>query len=84
MLNQVVLSFSRFADDPLSGEMTQMMETALNADGKHFLRTAVWKGRRVLRVSIISHLSGPAEIDALTRKIQTLWAEIKETNAITK
>lgn len=81
VLNQVVLSFSRFADDPLCGEMTQAMETALNADGKHFFRTAVWKGRRVLRVSISSRLCGLEEIDVLTGKIRTLWAEIKESKA---
>ncbi|MEP2027208.1 MAG: pyridoxal-dependent decarboxylase [Paracoccaceae bacterium] len=83
VLNQVVLSFSRFEDDPLSGELTQAMEAALNADGKNFFRTAVWKGRRILRISISSRLTGPAEIDMLTQKIRSLWAEVEEAHSVT-
>ncbi|MEP5089241.1 MAG: hypothetical protein ABJR23_07415, partial [Paracoccaceae bacterium] len=75
--------FSRFEDDPLSGELTQAMEAALNADGKNFFRTAVWKGRRILRISISSRLTGPAEIDMLTQKIRSLWAEVEEAHSVT-
>lgn len=77
-LNQIVVSFSRFTDDPRSGELTLEMEKALNADGQQFVKTAVWKGRRVLRISIISHESGVADVKSLAKKIRTVWAAKKD------
>ncbi len=74
VLNQVVLSFDRGQGD--SDQMVQAMEQALNADGQHFFRTAEWRGQRVLRVSIIGFETGPDHIQALARKIKTLWADI--------
>ena len=77
-LNQIVLSFSRFTDDPRAGELTLAMERALNADGRQFFRTAVWKGKRVLRISVISHESGPADMKSLAKKIRRAWAAIRD------
>lgn len=76
VLNQLMLSFDRGRGAEDTDQMTQAMEDALNADGTHFFRTAIWRGRRVLRVSIISQDTGPEHIQALARKMTTLWHDI--------
>ena len=76
VLNQLVLSFDRGRGDADADRMTMKMAEALNADGTHFFRTATWHERCVLRVSVISHDTGPDHIQALVRKMTRLWQEI--------
>ena len=76
VLNQLALSFDRGAGDEDADRMTRAMEAALNADGNHFFRTAQWRGRCVLRVSVISQDTGPEHIQVLARKMISLWHEI--------
>lgn len=76
VLNQLVVSFDRGQGEADTDRMTQAMEEALNADGTHFFRTASWRGRKVLRVSVISFETGPEHIQALARKMTELWTEI--------
>jgi len=75
-LNQVVLSF-RAKEDGLDDSLTQQMEEALNATGRYFLRTAEWKGRRVLRVSVIANGTDRAVAEDLANAIETTWRRIR-------
>ena len=77
VLNQVVLSFDRDRGAEDADLMTQRMEHALNAGGRHFFRTATWRGRTVLRVSIIGFETGPQDIQHLACKIKDLWQNIR-------
>ncbi|MDA5095815.1 pyridoxal-dependent decarboxylase [Aliiroseovarius sp. KMU-50] len=77
VLNQLVMSFDRGMGVEDTNRMTLKMEAALNADGKHFLRTAVWKGRTVLRVSIINAQTGPDHIQTLAAKINECWRQLR-------
>lgn len=77
VLNQLVLSFDRGRGIPDADRMTRAVETELNADGRLFLRTATWKGRCVLRVSIINHETGPQHIQALAARIREVWEDLK-------
>lgn len=77
VLNQLVLSFDRGRGAEDTDLMTQRMEHALNADGRHFFRTATWQGRTVLRVSIIGLETEPQDIQRLARKMADLWQEIR-------
>ncbi|MEO3416629.1 aminotransferase class V-fold PLP-dependent enzyme [Roseovarius sp. CAU 1744] len=76
VLNQLVLSFDRGRGKTDADRLTRAMEDALNADGRHFFRTAQWRGRCVLRVSIISQDTGPLHMQELAHKIIELWHEI--------
>lgn len=76
VLNQLVLSFDRGRGAQDSDQMTHAMAEALNADGQHFFRTTVWRGRKMLRVSIVSFDTGPQDIQLLARKMKSLWKEI--------
>ncbi|WP_299850170.1 aminotransferase class V-fold PLP-dependent enzyme [uncultured Roseovarius sp.] len=75
VLNQLVLSFAPNRNGG-ADDMALKMEQAMNADGRHFFRCANWQGQRVLRVSIISHETGPQHIQLLARKFQRIWAEV--------
>jgi glutamate/tyrosine decarboxylase-like PLP-dependent enzyme len=76
-LNQVVLSFRGSEDDRLSDALTQRMADALNATGRFFLRTAEWKGRRVLRISVIANGTDRAIADELANALKTTWRTIR-------
>jgi len=76
-LNQVVLSFHGNEDDRDAGALTQRMADALNATGRFFLRTAEWKGRRVLRISVIANGTDRAIAEELAKAIETTWRTIR-------
>ena len=76
-LNQVVLSFRGTEDDRGADALTQRMADALNATGRFFLRTAEWKGRRVLRISIIANGTDRATAEDLAEAIEETWCTIR-------
>ena len=78
VLNQVVL---RFGAGETADKLTSAMVDALNADGRHHFRTAVWQGHVVMRVSIIGENTGPQDMQVLARKIKTIWGEMSQTQA---
>lgn len=75
-LNQIALRF----ENPLANgdDLTAQIEELLN-DAEHFVRTAEWRGRRILRLSIIADETDDGTLDRLAAKIERLWAETKET-----
>lgn len=77
-INQAVLSFHRFDDDPESAALTERVTAALNETGRYFLRTADWKGHRVLRVSVIAAPTETAHVEALADDIEAVWRWVRE------
>ncbi len=73
-LNQIALQF----EDPRAPteDLTKAVERALN-DAEHFVRTAEWRGKTVLRLSIIEDGSDAAALDILAAKIERSWSEIR-------
>jgi glutamate/tyrosine decarboxylase-like PLP-dependent enzyme len=78
-LNQVVLSFGGSEDDREAGALTERMADVLNATGRFFLRTADWKGRRVLRISVIANGTDRAIAEDLADAIEKTWRKISRT-----
>jgi glutamate/tyrosine decarboxylase-like PLP-dependent enzyme len=76
-LNQVVLSFRGKGDTRGSDTLTQQMADALNATGRFFVRTAEWKGRRVLRISVIAAGTDRAIAEELAARIEATWRDIR-------
>lgn len=74
-LNQLVLTFDNDRDPP--DVLASKMETALNADGDHFFRTSQWRGRNMLRVSIIEDGTDVAAIRQLGAKIERVWRDMR-------
>ncbi|MGZ8265156.1 MAG: pyridoxal phosphate-dependent decarboxylase family protein [Burkholderiales bacterium] len=77
VLNQVVLAFGGNADRDRADALTERMADALNATGRFFVRTADWKGRRVLRVSVISHGTARAVAEDVAESIAKTWKAIR-------
>ncbi|MEM8957705.1 MAG: aminotransferase class V-fold PLP-dependent enzyme [Pseudomonadota bacterium] len=74
-LNQIAL---RFTDARGNGdELTAAVEAGLN-DAEHFVRTAEWRGQRILRLSVIEDGTDDAALDRLALKIERVWAETKQ------
>jgi glutamate/tyrosine decarboxylase-like PLP-dependent enzyme len=76
-LNQVALSFRGDGDDRGAEALTERMAEALNATGRFFLRTAEWKGRRVLRISVIANGTDRAIAEDLADAIAATWRAIR-------
>lgn len=71
-LNQVILSFG-----PGDDAATQRVADLVNARGNFFLRTADWKGRRVLRVSVISNETDLEVAGELADAIIAAWGDVR-------
>jgi len=76
-LNQVVLSFRGDEDDRGADALAEKMADALNATGRFFLRTADWKGRRVLRISVISNSTDRGVAEELAGEIEQTWQTVR-------
>jgi glutamate/tyrosine decarboxylase-like PLP-dependent enzyme len=76
-LNQVVLCFRGDGDDRGADALAEKMADALNATGRFFLRTADWKGRRVLRISVISDSTDRGVAEELAGAIEQTWQTVR-------
>ena len=74
-LNQIALVFEDPRGD--SAELTRAVADRLN-DAEHFVRTADWRGRVVLRLSIIEDGTDSAALDRLGHKIERVWAATRD------
>ncbi|MDW4548237.1 pyridoxal-dependent decarboxylase [Defluviimonas sp. D31] len=79
ILNRVDCNQVVFACDggPDPDTATRHLVERLNATGKVFLRTTDWKGRAVIRVSVIAEPTGRDEIDRLGDLIEAEWARLR-------
>jgi len=80
-LNQVVLSFGASEEDRAAGALTEKVAEALNATGRYFVRTADWKGLRVLRISVISNGTDRAVAQELADAIGSTWRRISQAGS---
>jgi glutamate/tyrosine decarboxylase-like PLP-dependent enzyme len=76
-INQVVLAFARFDGDGEADDLTDRVGELINESGHFFLRTADWKGRRVLRISVIENETDEETAESLVREIERVWAGLQ-------
>ncbi len=75
-LNQLAVAFeSPFCDG------AEAVAQALNAGGRYSVRTADWRGRKLLRFSITNGETGPEHIGPLAEEIARAWEEIARAAA---
>jgi hypothetical protein len=72
-----VLAFRRRDGDPDGCALTERVAAALNDTGRYFLKTADWRGRRVLRISVIANGTDLEVAEALAADIATVWARVR-------
>ncbi|WP_179300208.1 pyridoxal phosphate-dependent decarboxylase family protein [Pseudothioclava arenosa] len=73
-LNQVIVGCAHPEDE--GRQLLPALCARLNAGQRNFVRTAQWKGRTVLRVSVISKGTGPEQIEALLAAISDAWQDV--------
>lgn len=76
-INQVILAFARFDGDGDADRLTERVAGLINDSGCFFLRTADWKGRRVLRVSVIANETDEVVAGSLADAIEQAWRQVK-------
>ncbi len=74
-LNQIALVFEDAGGE--ADALTQEVADRMN-DAEHFVRTAVWRGRVILRLSIIEGETDTGALDRLGRKIERVWAATRD------
>ena len=70
VLNQIILTSEDASD-------IELLAHSLNSEGAAFVKPAVWKGRTVLRLSIISGDCGKSQVANLAEQIKKAWASVK-------
>lgn len=73
-LNQVVLSFD--GENSTSGHFADRLAETLNGTGRFFFRTADWRGKRILRVSVIGYATDTATAMSAAQAIEAEWLKI--------
>lgn len=78
-LNQVVLSFGMEEGVEAAAAYAQAVAERLNATGRYFLRTAVWRGETVLRISVIEDGTNRLFTEKLAADITEHWNAVRRT-----
>ncbi len=73
-LNQALVSFG--ADSSGDDTVTDAVVDAIQADGRLWAGATTWQGRRAMRVSVSSHASTDADIDASAAAVVELWRQL--------
>lgn len=77
VLNQVILSFGDAADGTATDHNTRAVIEQIRRSDQFLALGAEWKGRWVLRVSIISPATEAETIDQFTNDIMNAWKSIE-------
>lgn len=77
VLNQVAISFSSAANTEEDARLTDQVIGELQRENRSFVSGADWKGRRILRVSIISGETTEGHIEALAESIIAAWRRVR-------
>ncbi|MGL3822254.1 pyridoxal phosphate-dependent decarboxylase family protein [Sphingopyxis sp. R3-92] len=78
VLNQIILAFGDPANADRCDHQTTAVIGQLRMDGRFLALGADWKGRRVLRISIISPATDAATVDRLAEAIILAWRTVRD------
>lgn len=80
-LNQVILRFGAERGDETSDRLTQQVIETIQRDGTLFASGAKWRGRWVMRLSVISGQMIEADADRAAAAILQAWSQVRGDNA---
>ncbi|WP_342361270.1 pyridoxal phosphate-dependent decarboxylase family protein [Terrarubrum flagellatum] len=80
-LNQFVARFGADLSPEESDAMTKAVISEIQRDGVCFLGGGAWRGRQVMRVSVISWATTESDIDASVDAILSAYARVRLKNA---
>jgi glutamate/tyrosine decarboxylase-like PLP-dependent enzyme len=76
-LNQVVIRFGGAAESERGDDLTRRVIARVQADGVCFAGGAQWKGRWIMRLSVISWFTTDAEADRAIAAIIAAWRAVQ-------
>jgi glutamate/tyrosine decarboxylase-like PLP-dependent enzyme len=76
-LNQLAIVFEDARSPVDADTLTKRVVVEIQKENTSFVEQAVWKGRRILRVSIISGDTRQAHVDRLAASIIRAWRQVK-------
>lgn len=79
VLNQVLVRFGGDVGDEAGDALTRRTIARIQADGALFAGGALWHGRQVMRLSVISWLIDEAAGMAAAEAIVAAWRAVRET-----
>ena len=79
VLNQVLVRFGADGNDERGDELTRATVARIQRDGTVFAGGAKWRGRDVLRISVISWLTDEVAGEAAAEAILAAWRSVGET-----
>ena len=77
-LNQLAISFEDASSTIDSDVLTDRVISEIRKENTSFVEGADWMGRRIMRVSVISHTTRAEDIDELARSIIDSWNRVKQ------
>lgn len=80
VLNQIAVRFGAGLADEAADELTRRTIAALQAGGVAFAGGAQWRGRWIMRLSVISFPTTEADIDRAADAIIAAWRPIRDAN----
>ncbi|MPW18030.1 aminotransferase class V-fold PLP-dependent enzyme [Paraburkholderia sp. CNPSo 3157] len=75
-LNQMIVRFGSAYDDPLADELTLRTIARIQAQGICDVRAALWQGRAVMRLSVISWATTEHDADCAADAILSSWDQV--------
>jgi len=81
VLNQVIVRFGADREDEAGDKLTQAVIDEILREGELFCGGAKWRGRWVMRLSVISGQMSEADADRATRAILKAWDKVRGVNA---
>jgi glutamate/tyrosine decarboxylase-like PLP-dependent enzyme len=77
-LNQLAICFEDASSTIDSDALTDRVTSEIRKENTSFVEGADWMGRRIMRVSVISHTTRAEDIDRLARSIIDSWNRVKQ------
>jgi glutamate/tyrosine decarboxylase-like PLP-dependent enzyme len=80
VLNQVAVRLGRDLDDERADALTQRTISRIQREGECFVGGAHWRGRQIVRVSVIGGSTSEADIDRSADAILAAWRQERAAN----
>jgi glutamate/tyrosine decarboxylase-like PLP-dependent enzyme len=80
VLNQVAVRFGTDLDAARADALTQRAIARIQREGECFVGGALWRGRQIVRVSVIGEGTREADIDRAAAAILSAWRAERASN----
>jgi glutamate/tyrosine decarboxylase-like PLP-dependent enzyme len=84
VLNQIIVRFGMDASPEIDDDLTLQTIRRIQADGTCFMGGAQWRGRWVMRISVISAPTTEEDSDQTIEAVLRAWRAVQEEHGVLK